>query len=235
MTVEPNGEQPSTAPEIAVDAATLALPPHRPGATAGAPQPCDEAAMRSLFGLPADAMILTPPFTPVPLRLPDQVWAMQVVAVDVFGAVDADRVGEAELFAGRWVHDQPPHDLYDGDVVVRLTRPADPTYPLLRDYAVDVEMLMAYHDRWQRVGQWRGVDHHWPKLVAPTAAAVMFLHTDLVKSLTHPQIAPHECTHRNSPQPTATTTPARHSTQDLPRSVSTVARQVRPTQGEDVR
>jgi hypothetical protein len=68
--------------------------------------------------------------------------------------------------------------LYDGDLVVRLTHPADPTCPLPRDHAADVEVLLAYQGRWQRVGQWCGVDDGWPSLVAPTAAAVMGLHGD---------------------------------------------------------
>ena len=58
--------------------------------------------------------------------------------------------------------------------------PARPTRPtrLPRDHATDVEMLLAYQGRWQRVGQWRGLDDGWPSLIAPTAAAVMGLHGD---------------------------------------------------------
>ncbi len=84
------------------------------------------------------------------------------------------------LFAGQWVDDQlPADDLYDGDLVVRLTRPTDPTYPLPRDHATDVEMLLAHHGRWQRVGQWFGVDDRWPLIVA----AVMGLHCELSEAV----------------------------------------------------
>jgi hypothetical protein len=73
--------------------------------------------------------------------------------------------------------------------VVRLTHPAQPTYPLPRDHAVDVEMLLAYHGRWQRVGQWRGVDDQWPRLVAPSAALTMALHTAAAEA-----VIPHNAT-----------------------------------------
>jgi hypothetical protein len=104
---------------------------------------------------------------------------MLVSAVDITGDADPDHVGEVALFAGRWVGEQPPADgMHDGDLVVRLTRPADPAYPCPRDQAADVEMLLAYRGRWQRVGRWCAVDVHWPRLVAPTAVAVMGLHGD---------------------------------------------------------
>jgi hypothetical protein len=131
--------------------------------------------MRAGEGLPSDTMILVPAFAAPPMRCPDDVWAMLVTVVDIIS--DADRAGEVVLFAGSWVPEQPPADsLYDGDLVVRLTHPAEPTYPLPRDHATDVEMLLAYQGRWQRVGQWHGIDDGWPEIVAPTAAAVMGLH-----------------------------------------------------------
>ena len=147
--------------------------------------------MRAWEGLPPDTMILAPAFTPPPMRCPDDVWAMLVTAVDIIGDTDPDRTGEVALFAGNWVADQPPADCsYDGDLVVRLTHPADPTYPLPRDHATDVEMLLAHRRRWQRVGQWRGLDDSWPSLVAPTAAAVMGLHGDAAEAAIWSQTPP---------------------------------------------
>ncbi|WP_232376418.1 restriction system modified-DNA reader domain-containing protein [Amycolatopsis aidingensis] len=146
-------------------------------ATAGASQPHDEASTRAWEGLPPDTIILAPASSAPPMRCPDDVWAMLVSAVDIIGDTDPDRAGEVALFTGHWVPQQPPaNDLYEGDLVVRLHHPAD---PLPRDDAADIEMLLAYQGRWQRVGRWCGLDDHWPRLVAPTAAAVMGLHCDL--------------------------------------------------------
>ncbi|WP_245617542.1 hypothetical protein [Amycolatopsis taiwanensis] len=127
--------------------------------------------------LPPNTMILAPAFDPPPMRCPDGVWAMLVAAVDLVGDADPDRAGGVALFAGCWVPDQPPADgLYGGDLVVRLTNPAGPTYPLPYNHVADVEMLLAFHGRWQCVGRWCGVDDRWPHIVAPAAAAVMGLH-----------------------------------------------------------
>lgn len=176
-------EPPELAADAAVDAPRTDPQPDDTAATAGASQPHDEAAMRAWEGLPPDTMILAPAFAPPPMRCPDDVWAMLVTAVDIVGDADPDRAGEVALFAGNWVAEQPPPDsLYDGDLVVRLSHPADPTYPLPRDHATDVEMLLAYQGRWQRVGQWHGLDEGWPNLVAPTAAAVMGLHGDATEA-----------------------------------------------------
>ena len=72
---------------------------------------------------------------------------------------------------------------YDGDLVVRLIHPTDPAYPSPRDHAADVELLLAHQGRWQRVGQWFGIDDRWPLIVGPTAAAVMALHCDLTEAV----------------------------------------------------
>jgi hypothetical protein len=110
-------------PDAAPDAAVGALEPeHRPDDTdpaTVAAQIDGEAALREWEGLPPDAVILVPAFA-APMRLPDQAWAMLVLAVDIVGDTDPERAGEVELFAGSWLPDQPPADLYDGDLVVRL-------------------------------------------------------------------------------------------------------------------
>ncbi|EWM12022.1 hypothetical protein KUTG_02326 [Kutzneria sp. 744] len=174
------------APGGAVDGSHTAPTPKNANAPTGPSRPQDAASIRDWQGLPPDALILVPAsVSPTPMRSPDGVWAMLVLAVDIIGDTDTDtdtdRAGEVALFGGQWVGEQPPaDDPYDGDVVVRLTRP---TCPLPRDQVADVEMLLAHHGRWQRVGQWFGVDDSWPDIVAPTAAAVMRLHCDLSESV----------------------------------------------------
>ncbi|WP_285488555.1 hypothetical protein [Amycolatopsis taiwanensis] len=159
-------------------------------------RPHEEAALREWEGLPPDTLILAPAFDPPPMRCPNGVWAMLVAAVDIVRGTDPDRAGEVALFTGCWVPDQPPADgLYDGDLVVRLTNPDRPTYPLPYNHVVDVEMLLAYQGRWQCVGRWCGVDDRWPHIVALTAAAVMGLHGALreaaeICDATQPPISP---------------------------------------------
>lgn len=98
--------------------------------------------------------------------------------VDIVGD-DPDSASEVALFAGIWAHEQPtPDSAYEGDLVLRLSRPADHTNPLSRPHAADVEMLLAYKGRWQQVGRWSEIDDSWPSVVAPAAAALMALHSD---------------------------------------------------------
>jgi hypothetical protein len=194
-------EQPEPAADAAVDASRQDPRPDHTTAAAGASQPHDEATVRAWEGLAPDTMILAPAFAAPPMRCLDDVWAMLVTAVDIISDTDPDRAGEVVLFAGNWVAEQPPASLYDGDLVVRLTHPADPTYPLPRDHAADVEMLLAYQGRWQRVGQWRGLDDGWPSLVAPTAAAVMGLHGDAAGAAIWPETPPPSTSLSTSPPP----------------------------------
>jgi hypothetical protein len=176
-------EPPALAPDATVDAPGPDPVPDHTTATIGASQPRDDASIWAWEGLPPDTLTLVPTVAPPPMRCPDDVWAMLVTAVDIISDADPDRADEVVLFAGTWVPEQPPADsLYDGDLVVCLTHPAEPTYPLPRDHATDVEMLLAYQGRWQRVGQWHGIDDRWPGIVAPTAAAVMGLHSDATEA-----------------------------------------------------
>lgn len=108
----------------------------------------------------------------VPTRMPDGVWAWLVTAVDL------DPNDEPTLLEGGWVTEQPPPSPpYDGDVVVRLTAPSSGTAEV-----VVVEMLLCYADRWTRVGHWPNLGSDWPRIVAPTAAAVMGLWCDAAEA-----------------------------------------------------
>jgi hypothetical protein len=119
-------QPPTTVLDATAGARAPDIRPEHPSPHPGQPRPVDEAALRTWEGSPADAVILVPPFaTTPPMQLPDQAWAMLVVAVDVVdGTADPDRAGEVALFAGCWIPDQPPADRYDGDLVLRLAPPA---------------------------------------------------------------------------------------------------------------
>ncbi|QWF81037.1 hypothetical protein HUW46_04462 [Amycolatopsis sp. CA-230715] len=110
-----------------------------------------------------------------PMRCPEPMWAILVGEVDIDDA-EPDYLRAVTWFSGSWVERYPATGPYDGDVVVRLTDPEDPALPLPRDAVVDVEMLLAHHGRWRRVGHWPAADHRWPHLIADTAATVMCLH-----------------------------------------------------------
>lgn len=156
------------------------LPTDDPGAHVGAPQPDEESEMLQQEGLPPDAMILAPSVAATPMRHPEQVWAMLVLAVDVLDDTDPDSEGKVALFAGCWLPDQSPAHVCDGDLVLMLTG--------LDEYCddrVDVEMLLAHRNRWQRIGDWPSMDARWPWTVAPTAAAVMSLHIDATEVAAH--------------------------------------------------
>jgi hypothetical protein len=173
-------------PDLAPDAAVSALESgHRtddPDPTTAAADIDGESALRDWEGLPPQAMILVPTFA-APMRLPEHTWAMLVLAVDIVGDTEPERAGEVELFAGSWVSERPPAELYDGDLVVRLDCPSPqgPTYEWHMQHT-DIEMLLAYQGQWQRVGQWCGLDDRWPRVIAPTAAAVMGLHVDATEA-----------------------------------------------------
>lgn len=178
-------ESPATAPVAPMGAMESHPPRNHTCAISRATEAHDEATMREREGLPPDAIILAPAFTAPPMRCPDTTWALLVSAADIFNGTDPDHAGDVALFAGHWMADQPPAHLCDRDLVVRLVPPEDPTNSLPRDNLVDVEMLLAHDDRWWHVGQWRGLDHTWPYVVAPTAAALMRLHCDRNEAAAH--------------------------------------------------
>jgi hypothetical protein len=141
--------RPNRSPDATVDASRPDPMPDHTTTTAGASQPHDEATMRAWEALPLDTMILAPAFAPPPMRCPDDVWAILVTAVDIISDADPERAGEVALLTGHWEPEQPPADsLYDGDLVVRLTRPAASTYPLPRDHAADVEVVETSRHDW---------------------------------------------------------------------------------------
>ena len=136
-----------------------------------------EVIVREREGLPADAIVLVPVFAPPPMRCPDDVWAMLVVAADMAHNSDPDHAGELALFAGSWISQQPSADLHDGDLVIHLAPPPTSRCPA-DEHTTDIEMLLARNGMWQRVGHWCSVDDRWPHLVAPVAVAVMTTHND---------------------------------------------------------
>jgi hypothetical protein len=174
-----------------------AVPPHQPAAAAPntalppndtaphpeRPQPDEETVLLLREGLPADATVLVPSLGPTPMRVPDNAWAMLVLAVDILGDIDPDTAGQVALLAGTWLADQPPADLHDGDLVVRPLPPEqDPAAPG-NQHSADVEMLLAYRGRWMSLGLWAGVDERWPWTLAPTVAAAMRLYNDAAETL----------------------------------------------------
>ncbi len=81
-------------PAAPVDALEPEPRPHHTDPAIGASEPQDEAALREWDGLAPDTAILTPTLAPAsPMRLPEQVWAMLVVAVDIVDGTDPHRAG----------------------------------------------------------------------------------------------------------------------------------------------
>jgi hypothetical protein len=149
------------------------------------------ANLRTREGLPEDACVLIPinDADQIPMRNPEGASAMLVVAIDMGygmttlpvaitdGTDRTDKVPAVALFAGCWQPDQPPANHHDGDVLIRLT---EPTWR--EGDRVDVQMFLLYQHRWQIVGTWNDVGTDWPYIVAPTASAVMELHTNACES-----------------------------------------------------
>lgn len=172
-------EHPEPAPDAAVGEPDTTRTPNQPDAAGTVGQTDGETLLREWEGLPPDWIMLVPAFRPVPMRTPDHAWAIRVNAVGIVEEEDPDRRGTVDLFAGSWADHTPPSGLYDGDLVLRLTPPANPA---AAEHTTDVQMLLAHHGHWQLVGLWPGIDDSWPRLVAPTAKAMMDLHTELAEA-----------------------------------------------------
>lgn len=179
--IPPTPSEPASDTAVAVpNGGTRADPPVAVGVAAPGD---DEATMLRREGLPPDGVILAPSVAATPMRHPENAWAMLVLAVDVLDDTDPDREGEVALFAGCWLPHQPLAALCEGDLGLVLTAPEGESPP---NDLVDVEMLLAHRSRWVRVGEWEGVDPRWPWTVAPTAAAIMGLHTETAQPATTP-------------------------------------------------
>jgi len=158
-------------------------PPGPTRTSTGTTRSDDEMRLLRCQGLPLDTVILAPPLAPTPMRLPEDTWAMLVVAVDIFNLTDPGREDDIALFAGAWVVEQPSAELAEGDLVVVLTAPEGESPE--RD-VVDVELLLAHQHHWRRVGFWASLDARWPWTIAPTIAAITELHTDAAEVDTPP-------------------------------------------------
>jgi len=125
--------------------------------------------------VPPNAVSITPaaPET-VPLRNPADAWALVVTTLRLTPPphpnhpTDPARTETAQVVAGVWLPAQPPADTYRGDVVVRLTSPAD-----LDPACTDLEVLAATANGWRTVQTLHAVDARWPHHVATTVVTWM--------------------------------------------------------------
>lgn len=120
-----------------------------------------------------------------PMRTPENVWGLYIAISD---GADCDGATPEPILTGHWSPQQPPSD---GDLVVRLTAPshdlcavAAPAAPQDDDAHVcthvDVELLLAFQGRWERVGVWRGLGLDWPHQVVATVRATTRVYEALV-------------------------------------------------------
>ena len=172
----------STDPTVTVAAP---VPPSGPAheVADGGHYPIDEPSLRKAAGLARGAVILACRFdTSPPMQPLTDAWALHVVALEI----PTDRPTEIELFAGYWLDGPVPAENVEGYLVVRLHPPAARPGPTPNDdpapTPVDVELLLAYQGQWVSVGMWPGLDTRWPRIVAPTAAAIRRLHRDQLES-----------------------------------------------------
>jgi hypothetical protein len=147
-----------------------------------APRDAAEAAYRAGNAIDPDRIILVPPFDPgPPMRHPDGAWAMLITEIDTTAegtettAPNPYAGVPVAFFTGMWIRQQPAIASFTGDLVLRFAPPSRTGTPRWQAAHVDIEMLLAANDRWQRVGLWLSADAQWPYLVVPTARAVMAL------------------------------------------------------------
>jgi len=136
----------------------------------------------------ATDIVLVPADHLIPVQCPEPFRALLLTEIDIADGPDLDRDGDVLHMTGTWMTTLPTADQrHDGDLVVLLHDSTTP--PASGDPArhVDVEMRLVNGKRWQRVGIWPGVDGRWPHLIAPTAAAIMSLHTDILELEQPPQ------------------------------------------------
>ncbi|MFD8497305.1 hypothetical protein [Amycolatopsis sp. NPDC059657] len=113
------------------------------------------------LALPPGAVVLVPaPPHTVPLRPPDEAWGLVIVAAQAPDAITAN------LVAGIWLPEQPPADLYDGDVVVRLKPPYSERNPNDPKRA-NVGYFSAEQGEWRTICAWRqSMTAQWPHEIA---------------------------------------------------------------------
>ncbi len=124
--------------------------------------------------VPPNAALVAPaPPESVPLRNPADTWALMITTVRLAFAhdenpIDPARADTAEVFAGVWLPTPPPAHVHRGDVVVRLTPPAD------NDPArADLEVLVAVPGGWRTVATFAALDTRWPQHLATTVTTWM--------------------------------------------------------------
>jgi Restriction Enzyme Adenine Methylase Associated len=176
------------------------------GAGRAGGRPVEEAELAAWEGLPADVVFLTSPLgLAPPMRTPPGMWGLTVLTVDLGATGTEPGLG---LFAGQWEPEQPAADHADGDVIIRLpptTAVPPPTTAVPAGTAgsagdqadaaaaplpagaddpdrTTVELLIAYDGQWRPAGRWANTDTGWPAQVAPAAAILMRLHTDLIEA-----------------------------------------------------
>jgi DNA-binding transcriptional ArsR family regulator len=150
--------------------ATVDMPPHDTPGT-----------IRDREGLPPEAVILYPASS-APMRAPEGAWALLIQAVEVAAEVGAEGKAALRLLAGSWLADRAPAGLCDGDFVVRFSPVTEDSFDggISGTVAVEAYLVLARRGRWEILATWSHLGPNWPRVIAPTVAAVMGLYTDLV-------------------------------------------------------